>query len=623
MKNYALGLTVSEFLEKSDDVIFCDLKKGFSEITGENMNNEQASAWKGAIPKLKKALKDLDKNILMVFEYMLPMSSERIDLVLIGNSNDSKPTAIILELKGWRDDKEIAKYESPEFQVLNYVGKLKFSHSASDLFNFIPCVWLYNMHPGSLSFEKLKNVFWSEEYERLGTFLKSNILQPAKDQDIDAFLNGHYTQTPKLLEAISRNFESLRKGFFDALCETGFAPSEEQLQIIEEVIQSVKNGEKKVCYLIEGQPGSGKSYIAILLLLTALKDSKSVSKKQNIAVLGYRNNRLINTLRKIFNEHESGLDTVLKFFSTGRNQGLAENNPRIGHFKLVIFDEAQRMSKENIRVGLQRGDIVVVFYDERQILNLEEEGTRENFISVAGELGIKVVEKTLRGIYRVQGGPKYHNFVETLLDKPEDASIPELKNYEFKIFDDIEEMLDQLKSLRLKNKVALVASFTESPGDRDNPKEKNIKNLRIGYPLWSGFEHYKDKNVEIYWLMDEKKQYPNFWFKGESNELTHCASIYGCQGFEADYVGVIWGRDFVFRNGKWEIGDNCEDNIGRPTSLKDLVINRDNRALDLLINRYRIFLTRGIKGTYVYCEDEETKRFLLEKQKSLENSRKK
>jgi len=393
MKNYALVLTVSEFLQKSDNDIFRDLEKSFSALTGEKMNTQQAFAWKEAIPELKNVLKDLDKNIPMVFEYMLPMSSERIDLVLIGNSTYGKPTAIILELKGWRDSEKIFEYQSPEYQVLNYVGKLKFSHSASDLYNFIPCIWLYNMSPGRLDFRKVENVFWRAEYERFGNFLTSKIPRPPKKQDIEAFLNGYYTQTQRLLEAISQNFESLRRGSLDALCEVGFAPSEEQLQIIEEVIQSVKNGEKKICYLIEGQPGSGKTYLAILLLLEALKDYKNVPKGQNIAVLCYRNNRLINTLRKIFNQHENGLDTVFKYFSTGRNQGLAENNPSVGHFKLVIFDEAQRMSKENIRIGLQRGDVVVVFYDERQILNLEEEGTRENFLSIARELGVKVVEK--------------------------------------------------------------------------------------------------------------------------------------------------------------------------------------------------------------------------------------
>jgi DUF2075 family protein len=71
------------------------------------------------------------------------------------------------------------------------------------------------------------------------------------------------------------------------------------------------------------------------------------------------------------------------------------------------------------------------------------------------------------------------------------------------------------------------------------------------------------------------------------------------------------------RDNSWELGDNCEDNIGRPISLKDLIKkgkkgDNDARELSLFLlkNRYRISLTRGISGTYIYCEDKETLEFL-------------
>ena len=64
------------------------------------------------------------------------------------------------------------------------------------------------------------------------------------------------------------------------------------------------------------------------------------------------------------------------------------------------------------------------------------------------------------------------------------------------------------------------------------------------------------------------------------------------------------------------MGDNCEDNIGKP-SLKDLIKKAKKGDFDskqlpkrLLENRYRIFLTRGINGTYIFCEDSETADFL-------------
>ena len=73
----------------------------------------------------------------------------------------------------------------------------------------------------------------------------------------------------------------------------------------------------------------------------------------------------------------------------------------------------------------------------------------------------------------------------------------------------------------------------------------------------------------------------------------------------------------VFRDEDWKLGDNCEDSIGRPVSLKKLFQRAKagdkgayETAVKLLINRYRIFLTRGIKGTFVLCEDQETAELL-------------
>ena len=112
--------------------------------------------------------------------------------------------------------------------------------------------------------------------------------------------------------------------------------------------------------------------------------------------------------------------------------------------------------------------------------------------------------------------------------------------------------------------------------------------------------------------MNPKKDYAPFWVGGDSNKLESCASVYGAQGFEADYTGVIWGRDLVWRGNKWELGDNCEDFEIKKSFYKgkDGDIDSYNTAMKLLINRYRILLTRGIHGTYIFCEDEATGRYI-------------
>ena len=184
-------------------------------------------------------------------------------------------------------------------------------------------------------------------------------------------------------------------------------------------------------------------------------------------------------------------------------------------------------------------------------------------------------------------------------------------------------MIEKLNDIKHRGaRVALVAAFTETPGNKNNPKAPD--NLRVGYPLCrkydtkmnrcleiSDLDIYRDTGLEIYWLMHERKQYPKYWM-GKLDPLKYCASVYGAQGFEAEYVGVIWGRDLIWRDG-WEVNpEPITDNVGKNHSLMKIARSDEEKALRLLRNRYLILLTRGTKGTYVFFEDAKTGKYVAE-----------
>jgi uncharacterized protein len=95
----------------------------------------------------------------------------------------------------------------------------------------------------------------------------------------------------------------------------------------------------------------------------------------------------------------------------------------------------------------------------------------------------------------------------------------------------------------------------------------------------------------------------------ESVEQIGC--IHTCQGLEVDYIGVIVGPDLVVRNGKVvthpENADRQDQSI---KGYKAKLLRRSGggeKKADLIIkNTYRTLMTRGMKGCYVYCTDEET-----------------
>ena len=90
--------------------------------------------------------------------------------------------------------------------------------------------------------------------------------------------------------------------------------------------------------------------------------------------------------------------------------------------------------------------------------------------------------------------------------------------------------------------------------------------------------------------------------------------IHTCQGLEVDYIGVIIGDDLVVRNdvvitdaSKRASSDNSVK--GYKKMMKENPEDAKEQ-LDLIIkNTYRTLMTRGMKGCYVYCVDEETREY--------------
>ena len=594
--NYLYYNDTQSFLSDYEHMDFADLlSRNYRELYSSDPGLLLYNSWSGSIDYLHKIINELDKKGI-VLEYIIPAGGERADAILIGRSEN--PSLTVIEMKGWRhmEDTNSAYFVkadgntevNPVYQVLNYEGKIKYGVENIDKFATDSLVILYNMDGQEKRHEK---IYFKNNRKCLVDKLRINLDPGFNEKYASLFLNGKYVQNKNLFDAVREYYNDIRNGAMNALATEGYGLYSEQLEPYEGIIDDLRNGISRN-YVIHGGPGSGKTLMAINLLLR----SETMEKQ---SVLAYRNNRMVESLRRMLDGINPGLSTLIKYYSTGRpgNPGVADDGFNI-KYHIAIFDEAQRMTVRNIQNAGNVADISVFFYDDSQILGKREQGTSENFRKYLDN----PVEINLKGMYR--NGNEYGTFVNHLLA----GEFPQLDiHYEFKYFNNLDKMLEELrKKVKNNKKSALVASFTEAKGDLKNPDSPD--NLRIGYPLTSGFDLYRNTNTRIHWLMNPKKDYAPFWVGSKSNKLDKCASVYGAQGFEADYTGVIWGRDLVWRGNKWVLGENCEDFEIKKSfySGKNGNKNSYDTAMTLLINRYRILLTRGIHGTYLFCEDEET-----------------
>ena len=101
---------------------------------------------------------------------------------------------------------------------------------------------------------------------------------------------------------------------------------------------------------------------------------------------------------------------------------------------------------------------------------------------------------------------------------------------------------------------------------------------------------------------------PKFDSWASANEgIDQDGCVYTAQGFEFDDVGVIFGPDLVYRpmDGGW---------VGQRHESRDRIVSRgvtDAEFAAFVKSTYRVLLTRGLRGCYVYFMDAPTRDFFL------------
>ena len=94
----------------------------------------------------------------------------------------------------------------------------------------------------------------------------------------------------------------------------------------------------------------------------------------------------------------------------------------------------------------------------------------------------------------------------------------------------------------------------------------------------------------------------NIWAY-DPNGINQIGCVYTAQGFEFDYVGVIFGLDLRYDldGQQWR---------GYKENSHDFVVKRSgDQFMNLVKNTYRVLLSRGMKGCYVHFMDRDTERF--------------
>lgn len=599
------------------------MKLNQSDTSNGKVTDSEYRSWQNSPVAVKNLLELSEvKDTFVTFEYLVPYTQRRIDCMLYGKNETSTGYVIHIELKQW-DRVEPTNIEGnwvetytgrpnnrvahPSQQVKGYHDYLisfveVFEENNLGLFG---CAYCHNYE--KKDGKGLHDPIYTEILNEYPVYSRNDIIELA--DKVKSLLNNgggydifnKFMQSPikpskKLLESASKIISN----------ESDFALLNDQIVARNTILAKVRNARtknEKSVILIKGGPGTGKTVIALHIL------SEIAKGKHNRSVFFSTKSKPL--LEGIKNRLGRGSNAKLLF--TNLNQFIPSRVDE-NSIDVLIIDEAHRIGKTSNhqytksidRTDLQQVETLIrasktsiFFIDDKQVIRNAEIGSSELIKDYAKKYNCSIEEVELVSQFRCNGSDNYLDWIESTLGHNDEKRIHSSEdNYDFKIFNSPQELYNTLveKNNGTSITARLVAGFCWEWSKKPDSNGDLVKDVKIGdfaLPWETHGDITKPPIGYVKWY--------EWAYLPEGIKQVGC--IYTAQGFEFDYIGVIIGKDL-----KYDSENDCL--IGDITQTKDPTLKKGKDNFNEYVkNIYRVLMTRGMKGCYIYCVDDEVKKY--------------
>lgn len=586
--------------------------------TGRKPSASEYRSWGRSIPVLHADLVAAGlHDVEMLFEYQLPLTSKRADVVLVGeHPKTGGPSYLVVELKQWshaerfEDSDSLIRIEQygqrpvshPALQVRDYcdymlgfttvladqpqsLAGVAYLHNATDS----AVEDLYRI-PGDL----LGSVYTGQRRGEFQDFLKSRFAPGVSGAAYaDHLLSSRIAPSRQLLAVAAEEVQ--HREMFVLLDE-----QRDAYNFVLHAVERARRSNTKTAVIVSGGPGSGKSVIALSLLGELSRQGRSV-----LHATGSRS--FTQTLRKVAGKRAPKVQKMFQYFNS-----FAASSPN--ELDALILDEAHRIretsasrwtraehrtGKPQVEELLAAARVPVFLLDEFQVVRPGEQGTVEDIERHAANHGIGVVKIDLDAQFRCGGSEEYVLWVKRLLGLEPGGPIEWMgdPHFDVEVVDSPYEMEAYLATKLEGGYASRIAAGYCWPWSDPRPDGTLVPDVRIGD--WSKPWNLKgDRSVggapaAALWATDPAG-------------FDQVGCVYTAQGFEYDYSGVILGPDLVWRDDRWVAvrAANKDPDFKNRTRVSDADFDR------LVRNVYKVLLTRGMRGVALYSTDRQTQEHL-------------
>jgi DUF2075 family protein len=580
-------------------------------MRGLNAGHEKEyNSWQNSMQFMRNIVddSDIDDEVRICIEYNIPLTSKRVDFIIAGTDDNGNENIIIVELKQWQkaeivaDDMHycvrtfVANSDRivchPSYQAYSYSSFLKnYSQSISDEnINLIPCAYLHNYQPEYR--QTLSNPIYKDWFEVAPFFIKNEV------SAFSDFVKRHITRKSSkgdLLYLIDHGRLRPSKALQDSL--TSMVKGNQEFMLLDEqavcfdmclkTMNQCLKDRKKRTIIIQGGPGTGKSVLAVNLLMEYINQSLHASyvTKNSAPREAFLQLLTKSDAKKLIN--------IKQLFRSPFGLSNCDENG----YDCLIVDEAHRLVKKmygdwngenQVKECIKASLLSIFLLDEDQAVTTKDIGSLREIKYWCNELGSRLIitdETKLISQFRCNGSDSYIQFIDDILQRlPEtiEIDLSEL-NFDFQVFDAPDKMREAIReNNRTGNKSRMVAGYCY---------DWNVKHHRGDWDIIIG-DNFKAK-----WNLENDKVWA---INPDSFEEIGC--IHTAQGLEFDYVGVFIGKDLTYNPETGRIESNKEA-ISKDDKSSGIRSANQEKAHQLILNTYKTLMTRGQKGCYVYCED--------------------
>lgn len=641
----------SVFISDVERNIVSQKMRHTAELAGIHSAENEIASWENNAPHIARLLTQCGaKDSYVTFEFLVPFSRKRIDCMIYGKGEDDSEDVIHIELKQWSnktvgiadsdgnfttDDVANRQPDDVIFNVEAFTGHANriVAHPSQQvkgyqgyLSNFIE---VFSNHEVSLTglaycYNYSKNDNPSFLYDAKYATLLSEYPTYAKDQ---------FDELTQKLTGLLKKGEGL--SIFNKVMQSPIRPSKKLLNEVRTMIENgdastfaliddqivarnmildkirpyIHNGKfEKSVIIVNGGPGTGKTVIALHILAELAKQTNN-GKGLNVQYATKSASLLNGVKSKIRPATRILFQNVTSYVPAVTDENavdvlLIDEAHRIGRTSNSQYTPpARRTNLSQIDTIIRASKICVFFIDEKQAIRGAEIGNTNMIREAAAKYGAKVEECTLTSQFRCNGSDNYMDWIEQVLYNRPVTSKFELTDFNLQILDSPQEMYDRLvEQDNVPGQTArIMAGFCWKWSDRLDENGDLIKDVEIGdFKMpWETHRNFtRTPKGYVKWY--------EWAYKPEGIKQVGC--IYTAQGFEFDYAGVIIGPDLIYNPETHKI--ETIKSATRDPMLK----NAPNEAImtydDYVRNIYRVLMTRGMKGCYLYICDENLRKYL-------------